>query len=39
VSTVHDADQIIVLDHGHAIEHGTHTSLIQDNRRYAALAA
>jgi len=39
LSTVHDADQIIVLDHGHAIESGTHTSLIQDNGRYAALAA
>ena len=39
LSTVHDADQIVVLDHGRAIEHGTHTSLVQDNGRYAALAA
>jgi ATP-binding cassette, subfamily B, bacterial len=39
LSTVHDADQIVVLDRGHAIESGTHTSLIQDNGRYAALAA
>ena len=39
LSTVHDADQIVVLDHGHAVESGTHTSLIHDNRRYAALAA
>jgi ATP-binding cassette subfamily B protein len=39
LSTVHDADQIVVLDHGRAIESGTHTSLIHDNGRYAALAA
>jgi ATP-binding cassette, subfamily B, bacterial len=39
LSTVHDADQIVVLDHVHTIESGTHTSLIQDNGRYAALAA
>ncbi|HEY3753866.1 MAG TPA: ABC transporter ATP-binding protein [Pseudonocardiaceae bacterium] len=39
LSTVRDADQIAVLDHGHVIETGTHTTLLQDNGRYAALAA
>ena len=39
LSTVHDADQIVVLDHGRAIERGTHASLVHDNGRYAALAA
>jgi ATP-binding cassette subfamily B protein len=39
LSTVRDADQIAVLDHGRIIEVGTHASLIEDNGRYAALAA
>ncbi len=39
LSTVRDADQIVVIDHGRVIESGTHTSLIDDNGRYAALAA
>jgi ATP-binding cassette subfamily B protein len=39
LSTVRDADQIAVLDHGHVIETGTHATLLQDNGRYAALAA
>ncbi|MCW2541105.1 MAG: transporter [Frankiales bacterium] len=39
LSTVRDADQIVVLDHGRIIESGTHHSLVQDNGRYAALAA
>ncbi|HEX5404746.1 MAG TPA: ABC transporter ATP-binding protein [Pseudonocardiaceae bacterium] len=39
LSTVRDADQIAVLDHGHIIETGTHSSLLLDNGRYAALAA
>ncbi len=39
LSTVRDADQIVVIDHGRIIEAGTHASLIDDNGQYAALAA
>jgi ATP-binding cassette subfamily B protein len=39
LSTVRDADQIAVIDHGRVVESGTHGSLIDDNGRYAALAA
>jgi ATP-binding cassette subfamily B protein len=39
LSTVRDADQIVVLDHGRVIEAGTHNSLLADRGRYAALAA
>jgi len=39
LSTVRDADQIVVLDHGQVIEAGDHDSLIADQGRYAALAA
>ena len=39
LSTVRDADQIAVIDHGRVIESGTHVSLLDDNGRYATLAA
>ncbi|MGC4806894.1 ABC transporter ATP-binding protein [Micromonospora sp. DT233] len=39
LSTVRDADQIAVLDHGRVVEHGTHASLLDHAGRYAALAA
>ncbi|HEY2880189.1 ABC transporter ATP-binding protein [Nocardioides sp.] len=39
LSTVRDADQIVVLDHGRVHEQGTHDSLLADEGRYAALAA
>jgi ATP-binding cassette subfamily B protein len=39
LSTVRNADQIAVLDHGRITELGDHNSLLQDNGRYAALAA
>jgi ATP-binding cassette, subfamily B, bacterial len=39
LSTVRNADQIVVLDHGQIAEAGTHTSLIADRGRYADLAA
>jgi ATP-binding cassette subfamily B protein len=39
LSTVRDADQIVVLDHGRVVETGSHTTLLQDQGRYAALAA
>jgi ATP-binding cassette, subfamily B, bacterial len=39
LSTVRDADQIVVLDHGRIVESGTHEDLILAGGRYTALAA
>ncbi|WP_455768991.1 ABC transporter ATP-binding protein [Micromonospora chersina] len=39
LSTVRDADQIAVLDHGRIVESGTHDSLLGRAGRYASLAA
>ncbi|MFR9777815.1 ABC transporter ATP-binding protein [Micromonospora sp. MS34] len=39
LSTVRDADQIAVLDHGRIVESGTHQSLLDRDGRYASLAA
>jgi ATP-binding cassette subfamily B protein len=39
LSTVRDADQIAVVDHGRIVESGTHDSLLDRNGRYATLAA
>src|SRR5438094_2728406 len=39
LSTVRDADQIIVLDHGRIVETGTHGQLLGAGGRYSALVA
>lgn len=36
-STVRDADLVLVLDHGHLVEHGTHQQLLNNNGPYAEL--
>jgi subfamily B ATP-binding cassette protein MsbA len=37
LSTVENADQIIVLDHGAIVESGTHKELLAKNGHYASL--
>ncbi len=39
LSTVRDADQILVLDHGQIIERGTHEELLERGGAYASLVA
>ncbi|MDR5899113.1 ABC transporter ATP-binding protein [Halomonas vilamensis] len=36
-STVRSAEDIVVIDQGHIIEHGTHEALLAQNGRYATL--
>jgi ATP-binding cassette subfamily B protein len=39
LSTVRDADQIVVLDHGQIAERGTHDQLLEEGGLYAALVS
>ncbi len=38
LATVLKADRILVLDHGHIVEEGTHQSLVEKGGIYARLA-
>ncbi|MEQ3552054.1 ABC transporter ATP-binding protein [Pseudonocardia nematodicida] len=38
LSTVRDADEILVLEHGRVVERGTHATLLHRDGRYAELA-
>lgn len=37
LSTVHNADNIVVMDKGQVVESGTHNELMQQNGQYAEL--
>ena len=37
LSTIRDADEIIVLEHGKVVERGTHDELMENNSKYAEL--
>jgi len=37
LSTIRDADEIIVLEHGKVVERGTHNELMDNHRKYAEL--